>query len=1079
MQRKCTIANDHAKQGIKPANAQEIPHAPVLNDRPPQADAALRVPLNFSKFSPELRDNVTSADTSSAILRHVSEKRKRKHPHPTRPTGPGSPCAESARSTSDFDTAEDNFRVRRYIYSPRKVPVEVMPIGGKDRAGWKPNQITSFSDVEVERGVSLGRGMMDMDKSRKDYSGVCSPKSHSPRFLMRPNVIQTPSERLLAALPCKARRALAPLRRNKMDLSHVETRRWENAPTRRNLGKGLRAMTQGPGLLSSRPQPTKQISLSVILSRYITERSVSEDLALSKLHETETKDYLRSKGLSSEDVVAWNWILLSSDADEMVFKFVGKANDLSSSNGSYLPTFLLMFILRARSLKSTSLRLLLIYIFKNYVGERTESKTIATSRRISQGTAMILIVRLVRHARIVWPSALEEIAVLATQLIGRESRRVMNLGRQDIQGFSHLYNRLLALFAMPTSLRPVLSIAVQQRSQFCLVRKMTSFKPHLPVTREGFRALTKIQLAHKKTEEEKKWATSKALSWPPWKEELLGIEADSEDAGKTSRAADVLSRMSEAGYSHLPWEQTARVFAGWDTDGSPTIQTRTLLNPGPILRSADVKRQRKPSYVEEQNTWAARILATRTVKEAWACFTSYKKSSMKVDAIKPYEAMVLRLLHARKNDADQNSEITSVVPGDGKETWPEPTSPHDFLYVPSDPPSVNEFVDMMTKRGLKLGKSVLTELLDKAPTITAGARYINASRLRERERDALLGNTEKDEEQLRATVNTIADRVVAAFVRLLCRSQATRETNFALPRVSDSHITIPKETHTRDPFVYAQSFVSAVQPSYRPIWYALLQGLNHRISTTRPQALHQLWASLLNQIHKMDEIGIDLEFGGFKDIGEFLEESSLTNQLDIRRRAQEVSFDLQLNCVSLCKSLFHAMAYGGSVSSKHGLAQSTAWVPLDRSSALEDRTHLVDVPTPAVLHRTVRILGLGEDNASILTLVRWMHIFAPELSSVAGELANSKKLTRYAITAVRYFLEQSWRDDDFNLRAALRDDWHPGQKELLSEAQAILEQHRDDWGGWPTVEELYRYHYVNKKKAARLRERLGLKYYAI
>lgn len=1138
MRRSHVTSIGHAQQKSEPVKSQGVEHPPVLNDNPPQADNAYRISQKFSKFAPGLPAIYPTAGTSTAVLRDVSKEGKWKLQPPMGPIGSTNPLSVgSTQSTGGAIRDGDGLRVTRYMSAARHARPASLPNQWKDRPGEMPNGTIrsisidrppfppassseservakanpahqggkelaydledpcahlaklvryacgsaisdscekpflahSFGNLEAERQVNLKR--VSEARTGSAYSWELSSRSGRTRFQMHRKPMPTPSDRLLAALPFEARKAVAPPRCKKLDLSHVAPRRWENVSRRLGVSRGLRAIKKVVWIRSSHNQPAAQISLCVLLSRYLVARHVSEDRALAYLAETKTTDYLRSKGYNADHVIVWARILLSSDANQAVLKFVAVANDLSSSGSPSLPTFLLMFILRARSLKATSLRLLLDYLWKHYVAEVQGSTFSATARTIGQQTAMIMTVRLVRHARIVWPSALEEIAAIATKLIGRESEGTISLGRQHIQSLSHLYNRLLMLFAMPTSLRPFLSAATQQRAQFCLVRKMTGFKPHLPLTREGFRALTKVQLAHKKTEPEKQWSQSKALSWPPWKEELLGIDADSEDAGKNSRAAHILFKSTEAGYSRLDWEDTARILAGWDTDGSPTIQTRALLNQGPIVRTADVRHESKQSHHTEHKTWAARILATRTSKEAWACFTSYERSSRGIHAIEPYNAMFARLLHVRKEDYNQDNETTSVVPGDCKETWPEPTSPHDFLYVPTGPPTVTEFFDMMIKRGLRPRKHLLTELLDKAETLAEGVKYINASTLRQQERDGLLGNTGENARHVRTSMSTVAGRVIAAFVRVLCRTQGTREVNFALPTVCGSQETNSKQRRAADPFYYAQSFVSALQPSYKPIWYALFQRLNRRMSI--PQVVRRSWAFLLDQVvGDMDALGFELDFDGFKDVGEILEKILLSNRLIMMRQGQEC--DNKVECVSLCKSVFNAMAYGGSINSKGDIAKPDPWLPLGHTSLAPNRTNLIHIPTPAVLHRTIRILGMAEDIASIITLLRWMHCSAPELASVADELANSKKLIRNVITAVRYFIEKSWRNDDSNELAVLKDEWQPGQKELLSEAKAIIEQHQDDWGEWPTDEELYRYHYVNRKKARWLRESLGL-----
>ena len=315
------------------------------------------------------------------------------------------------------------------------------------------------------------------------------------------------------------------------------------------------------------------------------------------------------------------------------------------------------------------------------------------------------------------------------------------------QRLCHIYNRILALLALPASTHPFRAVALQQRAQFRLLRKMNQFEPKLPVTREGFRALAKVQIAHKKTDMERRWARFKALSWPPWKENKLGLDAESGSAGSVSRAIDVLSRMGESGYNSLSWEKQARVLAGWDTDKSPTIQRRKLLGRPPLIRSiASLDGGLSADSDREHEIWAARISATRTVKEAWACFCSFEKqcannglevSHQTPGCLAPWHAMFERLLYATRDIPGDH-----VDPGDGKETYPEPTSPPDFLYVPTEPPSVGELYNNMITKGLKPAGRLLADLIDHAPTISQGLKYISQGMLTEIKKDVLL-NAEK------------------------------------------------------------------------------------------------------------------------------------------------------------------------------------------------------------------------------------------------------------------------------------------------------------------------------------------------
>src|SRR5947207_8058093 len=328
------------------------------------------------------------------------------------------------------------------------------------------------------------------------------------------------------------------------------------------------------------------------------------------------------------------------------------------------------------------------------------------------------------------------------QLIGPNGRDTLPMQPERAQRLCHIYNRILTLLSLPASANPFRAVAIQQQAQFRLLRKMNEFHPKLLVTREGFRALAKVQVAHKKTNAERRWARFKALSWPPWKENKSGVDAESSSAGSLSRAIEVLSRMVESGYNTLTWEKQAQVLAGWDTDRSPTIQRRKLLDRPPLIRSiASLDDGLLVDPDRDHEIWAARISATRTVKEAWACFCSFEKncptdglhfSRPTPERLAPWHAMFERLFYSGKEIPGDH-----IDPGDGKETYPEPISPHDFLYVPTEPPSVSDLFNRMVAKGLNPAGRLLADLVDHAPTVAEAFKYICQSQLTEIKKDVL------------------------------------------------------------------------------------------------------------------------------------------------------------------------------------------------------------------------------------------------------------------------------------------------------------------------------------------------------
>lgn len=402
-----------------------------------------------------------------------------------------------------------------------------------------------------------------------------------------------------------------------------------------------------------------------------------------------------------------------------------------------IPPFLLLFILRLPNLPSTTLRVLLPYITATLVPAPFPSGDIKTP--------LVLLIRLLRHTRAVYPSALPHVAnLIATHLHPASHPPIPN------SRLTATYNRLLSLFSLPTQDRPFKSVPLLQRSQFLLLRKMASLG--LPITREGYRALTSVQLAHRKTASEIALARSLASTWPPWPTVRDGhVASISVTIRPLSRAAQVLQQMVEAGYAWQGWETEAAVLAGTDTDASPTIQTRTFYHG-----------RRNTAAASPCALWAVRVRATRTVEEAWCVFLAATEARELAPEV--WEEMFAKLLAAAKGrwlrdthrerlesiqavwqGGDENAQLRvgralqkwdlaqkllvvrqkQVFPGDAKEVMAAPVSPSDGIYVDLPVPGVEEMFAMMRRVGgggrrMKITLRLITMLVKGAESVEAG-----------------------------------------------------------------------------------------------------------------------------------------------------------------------------------------------------------------------------------------------------------------------------------------------------------------------------------------------------------------------
>ena len=876
----------------------------------------------------------------------------------------------------------------------------------------------------------------------------------------------TPSARLLSALQGAGLSGLIPRRlRNKVDLSFSNVRTSEVLPATGKWSGQTKISDAGDAR-------TLSDGLAAYITHVIAPRSSSHntallqhtlrDEALTTVFNAEYLRLLHARGFEVDDVVIWSWIVTSESADYAAKRLSAISTNLSNAGRTQIPLFIFLLILRARNLKAASLKLLMNVLWTTTSNLGVHDQPSLCQNQISEQSAVILTVRLIRHARKVWPEAFGEIASLMTQLIGAGGTLPMKAERS--QRLCHIYNRILTLLSLPTSAHPFRTVAIQQQAQFSLLRKMNQFEPRLPVTREGFRALAKVQVAHKKTEMERRWARFKALGWPPWKEDKSGVDSRSGTAGSLSRAVDVLARMGESGYNYMSWEKQAKVLAGWDTDKSPTIQRRKLLDRPLLIRSSmslDSGLSADPD--REHEIWAARISATRTVKEAWACFCSFEKqcgnigpedSRQSPGRLAPWHAMFERIFYAACDIPGSH-----VDPGDGKETYPEPTSPHDFLFVPTEPPSIGELFRKMTTKGMKPAGRLLSDLVDHAPTIPQGLEYLSKGQLTEIKKDVLTNAEKYHPAYIRETISNIPNYLFAAFVRLLTRARS-RDLELYRP-ASASSLSMRRPGSSRKirvtPNVYATSLVAISETSYLPAWHALFAGLLRQLRNSRfkkdaqYERVLKIWISMQDLLRTMADASVTVDVPCLQVIYQISEEAIMCSPHLSSTSGRDSAEQITNTARSTVKRLFQhtVMSYDGLL--------ATSWLPINSELSL------ITVPSPANLPGLVRVLGIAGDFEGILCLLRWMSRYATELDAVANEMSNGPRMLRRTVLTMRVFLERSWTESD--------SDFAPQSPQpLVAEAEQIVQQHHY-WGGWPTDQEVQAY--VRKTKGAwlhRIRE---------
>ena len=554
--------------------------------------------------------------------------------------------------------------------------------------------------------------------------------------------------------------------------------------------------------------------------------------AIQKTFDNTAVERLAEASFDARDVACWSWILSASSIDVAINRYAALHKDFrESGEGRRISKLVILQLLRAGSVSPLGLRQLC----------DTLRAELLTYRGFSWVTRVCLVVRLLRHARRVSPEQIPDIVFIIGHIFSKHYKG-RDVGEHELRRLTHVFNRFLTLLSLAPRRNAFNSYLLQQNAQLALIRMMLSFQPSLPVTREGFRALIKVQLLHKKTPEERAWAGAKSLSWPPWREDKLGIEEDLEYPGQESRTSKLLRRMSEAGYSHSSWEQSASVLAGWDTDKSPTIQTRAVLRrpPFPWLLSPP-KKKKEDEGQPEHDLWYARIQATRTRLEAWAAFCAYLKSSKAGSRQrKLYYAMLGKLM--TRTVLTDSEEARKHFPGDLLETFEEPPDSNQMVYVERKIPTADEFYEEMLREGIKPAGGMLCDLLDYADSLEAGFRYIQDSALSEVISDMLLHAEKYPRQSLAQMLHNLRPQLWASFMRLLCRfalsehpvvrlpASAIGPTEYKLQRWESGQLKFCY------PITYAEELLRLADKPDTIVWNGFLRGVHDLIAITNMSA---------------------------------------------------------------------------------------------------------------------------------------------------------------------------------------------------------------------------------------------------
>lgn len=751
---------------------------------------------------------------------------------------------------------------------------------------------------------------------------------------------------------------------HKIDYSYVNPAlRSKGGMVRRNLrthpAKNIRHPAEGP------------VSLFTILSRQLR---MLTTLPLAETSFTRPEiELLKSKGYSQEDVQLWSKCLLtgSSIPASAVFK----------NDHQRLPLFLLLLYLRRTRIRASALGTVM-----RHLTSRLQADPIDWS------SLQLLVIRLLRHARLVWPEAITWIASLfcteATRIYTQMEKKTTDSSR-FVSSLTRFCNSILSLISLPVPKHPVLAGVHQEKAQFLVLQFMNDCNPALTVTKHGFRGVARNQLTHAKTAQEKQWAILKGPSWPPWKENRHSMDEGKGYMFGASRASRIFHRLYEGGYSGRQWEQVAEVYAGWDTDLSPTIQTRTCL---PRISGKNKSKSRNASL------WVARIGTTRSRREAWACFLAHEEADTEASS-EAYLAMFEKLhfpetqsqesTDGQKQSGNANQIFgTDLLPGDMKEVLPDHKSPLHHVYLTEPVPSYSQLYVRMRLKNIQPKKRLLAFFLDTHPDFSTCLSLLEASQdqfgggIR-----TLLHGTFLNNENASPAV---PDYFLTSFIRFLCRFGVF--THPAPEKPTQSYLRDHKllfKSERKYLAEYAYALLMYFRPAYRPPWTAYMQKVLY--GHQRKKSAESQYTTMCALFEKLDNIDMDLDDDQFQLMCAVVRYTAQTAY----KRQLEPEFALRVlsSAPALLRTTFH-MLVGANVDS--------SWTRPPGSGMDLLPPH---APSPAALQAYTRALGMLRDYEGLYSFSSWLTTYHKEVTVRANAQHGGSQTLYRTLVALRAALE--------------------------------------------------------------------------
>jgi hypothetical protein len=711
-------------------------------------------------------------------------------------------------------------------------------------------------------------------------------------------------------------------------------------------------------------------------------------------------------GYAPLDIVIWARIISEHELDKALGILKWAISERATQERPAVPLFVILMLLRRCDFTAHSLQRILCYTWAILrQGKRPDT---FRDRQI-----FMVFTRLHRLARHIWPQALVNIsAILTTFLPWGQKVCGLRWTGPAYERLTAMYNRALVLLSQASTVRPFLSNAFAEKAQFMLLAEMTRFPEVLKINSNGFKGLVKVQLASKKTRQEREWASLQSRAWPPLPEPRNQLDVGKGFEFGASRAVKTLQHMRMAGYSSPSWEKVAQIYAGWETDGSPTIQTRKVIKP-----IAEITQ--KP----EMALWSARIDVSRDIREAWARYIEFENTKRKPNHWVFY-AIFKKLARERHRQIYGQSGVvpqSDVLPGDSLDLLEPATSPMQRVYLSREPDSYMDLFQKMMEENPRLSSHFIGFLIANAPTVEDGIEIWQQTSKATAKTDLIVSACNSE-----GSATPMDDTVFAGLVKLMCRSPWSRGmmnygveiTHYnSLRRLGYQLTTTGKGLDALTRFPHRLSLVQALWlvrerrcHDHRVFWY-LIQGVLTAIRgpDVRPFAF-QFDQTVCLILDTMSELSVPINGPFFHKLCKYAE---LARDSAVHQARESTSTgpigsngDIPLALKNPINS--HIL--------RNMLLHMTTPTPDLQNPALElPNSALPHIPTSLALLTPldclnyVRALAAYADHEGIYSFVKWLVSYEPEMRNIIEQQIGGSKRWSYTMAAIRLALEDPER----------------------------------------------------------------------